>query len=77
VEGHVVRSLEREDVQRHRLVFPVIIFFKKEKKRRLVSLDEEKTKKDKRDGEDKILLRLYTRASASRRFELELSILTR
>jgi hypothetical protein len=26
VEGHVVRSLEREDVQRHRLVFPIIFF---------------------------------------------------
>ena len=28
VEGHVVRSLEREDVQRHRLVFPIIFFNK-------------------------------------------------
>ena len=71
VEGHVVRSLERKDVQRHRLVFPVLFFIKrKEGKKEMVSTRP-------KNPSQKTRVYAYARASAAHRSDVQLSVPSR
>ena len=64
-----MRSLEREDVQRHRLVFPVL-FFIKEKEKEMVSTRP-------RNPSQKTRVYAYARASAAHRSAVQLSVSSR
>ena len=65
-----MRSLEREDVQRHRLVFPVLFFIKRRRMGKSVSTRP-------RNPSQKTRVYAYARASAAHRSAVQLSVSSR